>query len=396
MPLAWGRFAAACLAAAALIVAACGGTKNPVAPETVTCAYALSVTTASVPAGGQAITVHVETTASCAWSARTQFGWMALSATSGSGAADIVMTVAPNDTVDERSGAVTIADKDISVRQAGRAPAPCTYALESATPIFDAQGGKGRVAVQTSPGCAWTAQASAGWIMLRVASGTGPGDIEYEVVPYDGTGQRDARIVVDQASFTVRQNPPAATLCTYAVDPASEGLHWHGAVGDGFEIRVTTGASCSWTIAAGAPWIELITADAGTGSTVVRARVGAYTQEVTRSAPLMIRWPTETAGQNVWVSQEGCYYGMSPTVDSVAAAGGRRRVTVFGTPVSTSCTIGCPWDVQTNASWIHIVGATSRTGDDDVSYDVDVNTTGASRVGTLTIAGRTLTVTQGG
>jgi hypothetical protein len=165
--------------------------------------------------------------------------------------------------------------------------------------------------------------------------------------------------------------------------------------GEGFEVRLATAAQCAWTAAAGASWMELLTASGGAGSALMRVRVGAYTEQQTRRAPLEIRWPSATAGQNVWITQEGCYYAISLTSDSVPAAGGRRRVSVFGTPVSVDCSLGCPWTVATNASWIHVPGSGSRAGDDDVFFDVDANTTGAPRTGSLTIAGRTLVVNQG-
>ena len=390
--------AAVALAAVALITApGCSSSKNPMSPTPTpaTCTYVLSSTSAQVAAGGQAITVHVETGASCSWSASSPSGWMTLSAGSGSGPADIIVTVAVNDATAERTSSVTIADKIFAVRQSGRAVPACSYALESGSSTFGADGGKGRLTVQTAAGCAWTAQSLGPWITLRVASGSGPGEIEYDVAPFDGTQQRDTRIVVEQASFTVRQDPPAPGACTYAVDPTSDLLHWHGTVGEGLEVRVTTGARCAWTVAPGAPWIELLTPGAGSGSSVVRVRVTSYTLETTRSAPLMVRWPTDTAGQNVWLTQEGCRYAISVTNDAVPTSGGRRRVSVFGTPVTVTCATGCPWSVAAGASWIHIVGGPSRAGDDDLFYDVDANTTGAPRTATVTIAGFTLTVTQG-
>jgi hypothetical protein len=389
------RAAVATLAAAALAIAvACGGSKSPVAPAP-TCTFAVSVTSAQVPAAGQAMTVHVETAAACAWTARTPAGWITLSAGSGTGAADIVVTIGANEAASERTAAVTIAEREIAIRQDGRTPAACTFALESSSSTFGASGGPGRLSVRTAEGCAWTARSLAPWITLRVATGAGPGTIEYDVASFTGTAQRETRIVVDQASFAVRQDPPAAAPCTYAVDPTATSLHWHGTVGDGFDVRITTAGHCSWTAAAGASWLELLTPAAGTGSATARARVGAYTLETTRSAPLMIRWPTDTAGQNVWVTQEGCYYALSITSDAVPAAGGRRRVAVFGTPVTVSCALGCPWTVASSASWLRIPGATSRAGDDDLFYDVDPNTTGAPRTATLTIGRMTLVVTQG-
>jgi hypothetical protein len=388
--------AAACAVAALAAAAACGGSKNPVTPTPVTCTYALSMTSAQIPAGGQSITVHVDTGATCAWAVTASpSGWMTFSAPSGTGPADVVVTVAPNTATAERTGTVTIAQKDIAVRQSGRTAAQCVYVLESGSSTFGADGGEGRLNVQTAAGCAWTARSLATWITILAGTGNGPGVIDYEVARYDGTQQRDTRIVIDDASFTIRQDPPSAAPCTYGVDPTSTLLHWHGAVGDGFAVNLSTSTSCSWTAASGAPWIELLTTGSGSGPATMKVRVGAYTQETTRSAPLMIRWPTATAGQNVWVTQEGCYYAISVKTDTAAASGGRRRLSVFGTPVTTSCMLGCPWEARSNAPWLHVVGATSRAGDDDLSYDVDVNTTGAPRTGTLTIAGLTLTVTQG-
>lgn len=391
------RTAAGCLAAAAFIIAAaCGGSKNPVTPAPVTCTYTVTAPGTQVPAAGQAITVHVDTAASCAWTARAGTAWVSLSATSGSGPADIVATVTANDDSAERVATLTVADKEVAVRQSGRTTTPsCSFALSSGSSTFGADGGRGHVTVQTTAGCAWAATALAPWITLRVASGSGPGEIEYDVAPFDGTAQRDTRIVVGQAFFAVRQDPPVPGPCTYLVNPTSTSLHWHGSPGDGFDVQVTTGARCSWTAAPGAPWIEMLSGAAVTGSGAARVRINAYTQSTTRSAPLMVRWPTDTAGQNVWITQQGCYYAISVTTAAPPAAGGRFRVSVFGTPVSVDCSLGCPWTAAANAPWLHIVGATSRAGDDDMSYDVDANTTGAPRTGTLTIAGITLTVTQG-
>ena len=55
---------------------------------------------------------------------------------------------------------------------------------------------------------------------------------------------------------------------------------------------------------------------------------------------------------------------------------------------------GCPWTAQSNATWLHIIAPTgSANGRDEALFTVDRNT-GATRTGTLTIAGQTFTVTQ--
>jgi hypothetical protein len=179
------------------------------------------------------------------------------------------------------------------------------------------------------------------------------------------------------------------------VDPTSVALHWHGTPADGMEIRVSTSSRCAWTAEAGAPWIEPVGAASGTGAATLRVRVSSHTAEATRSAPLMIRWPTETAGQNVWLAQEGCRYAIGPTVQLVPAAGGEQHASVFGDPVSTSCAIGCPWQATTDVPWIHFPSGGAGAGDDRLTYTVDPNPTGAPRSGRITFSGWTLTVNQG-
>jgi hypothetical protein len=70
-------------------------------------------------------------------------------------------------------------------------------------------------------------------------------------------------------------------------------------------------------------------------------------------------------------------------------------VSVFGTPVTVDCMVGCPWAITNVAPWVHISGATTRAGDDDVFYDVDANTTGSQRTAVIAIGPLTLTVVQG-
>jgi glucose/arabinose dehydrogenase len=81
-----------------------------------------------------------------------------------------------------------------------------------------------------------------------------------------------------------------------------------------------------------------------------------------------------------------CSYAISPASRTIAAAGGT------GT-VSVTAAAGCPWTAMSNASWITVTGGSSGSGNGSVGYSVLANT-GAQRVGTLTIAGQTFTLTQ--
>jgi hypothetical protein len=84
-----------------------------------------------------------------------------------------------------------------------------------------------------------------------------------------------------------------------------------------------------------------------------------------------------------------CSYNLNASALSIAAAGGA------GGPVTVSTSAGCAWTAVSNASWITVTAGQSGSGSGTVSFTVAANP-GDSRTGTLSIAGQTLTVTQGG
>jgi uncharacterized protein (TIGR03437 family) len=82
-----------------------------------------------------------------------------------------------------------------------------------------------------------------------------------------------------------------------------------------------------------------------------------------------------------------CNYFVNPLSESVAAAGGSVLLLVSTAPA-------CAWTVVSNSSWISVSGSASITGSGAAEFTVSANTSTASRTGSLTIAGQTLTVTQ--
>jgi uncharacterized protein (TIGR03437 family) len=83
-----------------------------------------------------------------------------------------------------------------------------------------------------------------------------------------------------------------------------------------------------------------------------------------------------------------CSYTLSSTAQSFAAAA------ASGT-VSVTTTAGCPWMAASNVPWLQIASGNPGSGAGSVVYSVAANPDpNASRTGTLTIAGQTLTVSQ--
>jgi hypothetical protein len=82
-----------------------------------------------------------------------------------------------------------------------------------------------------------------------------------------------------------------------------------------------------------------------------------------------------------------CSFSISPMSQSFAAAGGSGSITV------TASGAACAWTSTSGVSWVSIT-AGSGTGSGSATYAVSANSTTTARNGTLTVAGRTFTVSQ--
>lgn len=64
------------------------------------------------------------------------------------------------------------------------APTQCTYTITPTSATFAREGGTGTIAVDTQPGCPWTARARTDWLAVTAGqSGAGPGTVTYTVAP---------------------------------------------------------------------------------------------------------------------------------------------------------------------------------------------------------------------
>ena len=82
-----------------------------------------------------------------------------------------------------------------------------------------------------------------------------------------------------------------------------------------------------------------------------------------------------------------CTYAIGPTSSNFTGAGGPGTVAV----VADSA---CLWTAAANAPLVHVTSGASGSGYGNVGYAVDANSSSNSRSGTMTIAGKTFTVTQ--
>jgi hypothetical protein len=177
----------------------------------------------------------------------------------------------------------------------------------------------------------------------------------------------------------VRRAPAAA----FQVSPTT--ANFNDSDGNG-TINVTTQAGCQWTAATQASWITITSGATGTGNGQVKYDVARNNSTNPRTNTIVV------AGQSVTVNQSGkppdpCSYQIQPTAATFSAAGG-------GGTVNLTTADGCAWTATSQATWITITAGDTGTGTGQVKYLVAVNATLANRVGTLTVAAQTVTITQ--
>ena len=349
----------------------------PIPPPTSTvCSVTVSPKGVSLPAlGTNSSSISVTAASSCEWSASTDSTWISLTGrTSATGNGTVTFGVASN-TGPARSGTLTIAGQTVTVNQA--AAAACTYSLSSTTLSVAAGGGAtGPVTVTTAAGCTWTATSNVSWLSITAgASGNGNGTVSINAAANTGAARTGSLTVATQ-SVTVNQAAPA---CAYSVTPMTVSIGAAG--GTGTPISVSTGSACTWTATTSAGWITILTGATGTSNGSVTYSVQTNTGSA-RSGMMTV------AGQSVTISQNApCTYGISPMNDTMDKGGGTRTVSV-------TTQSGCTWTAMSNASWITITSGSGGTGNGTVSFTVAPNTTGNERNGTLTIAGKTFTLTE--
>ena len=356
-------------------------------------------TPAMMDASGGAGALAVTTQPECAWDASTNVNWIsALSPASGQGTANVSFRVAANDGTATRDGMIVVNGVQARVSQR----AACRYEVGPASQTLSSSGGGGSINVATTSDCSWSAVSEASWIALSSsASGSGNGTVSFTVGANPGEARSGAIAIANQRPNITQAGVTApTTTCDISISPTSQNIPAGGGTAS---VAVSVAGTCQWTATSNASWITVTSGATGTASGAVTFSVASNTGAA-RTGTLTI------GGRALTVSQAGsgsptpppptpppptppapnppasCSYAVNPRNDSAPAPGGSGTVDV-------STTSACAWTASSNASWITITSGGNGTGDGRVGYLVQSNV-GASRTGTLTVAGQTVTVTQ--
>jgi hypothetical protein len=314
----------------------------------------------------------------------------------GNGVVNVNLTANPSETA--RGGTLTIAGQSVSVQEEGLGA--CTIELSPSSASFNKDRATGNFAVAAPAHCQWSATSNSVWLGVTSGSpGTGNGTVAYSVDRNRDLSARTGTVTVGERTFTVNQagDTPAPTVCEYSVTPIAFSPCM--SVPTTLTATITTQQGCTWTASPGASWINVTGGRSGRGPGVVSFTV-SDNWAPPRNGVVMVRWPTETAGQNLQVAQAGCYYAVSSSAISIAAAGGTGRFDVVQQSDPISCGGAtqdrCRWTAQADVPWITVTTSMPQAGDNPVNFTVAANPNAAARSGRITVRDKVVQVTQSG
>jgi trimeric autotransporter adhesin len=277
-----------------------------------------------------------------------------------------------------------------------------------------AQGGNRTFSVSAARECAWSASVEGQWLAIKAGtSGQGDGSVEVTAAANPDPQVRRGNIVLNEQRREITQ---AAGECSYTLSDPSRSFGEAGGSG-AFDVRASS-TLCTWTSSSDSPWITLRSGASGKGTAAVEfgveaatgaARTGIITAAglrytVTQAAAAPPPSPTPTpppplppappqpplppppAPPPPPPSPPACSYRVDP-IDLKVNEDGRLR------KIDVKTADECAWTASSNADWMHIARGASGSGEGEVWILIEANR-GEERVGTLTVAGQTVTITQ--
>ncbi len=344
------------------------------------CSFSISPSTLSIGSAGGGATVNVISSGSaCNWTASS----LGATPASGTGSGPVSVTIPANANAGSQVVTATIAGQTFTVNQTG---VSCTYALNASTALFDPAGGSGSVNVTAPNGCPYNTILGPSWIRVTSgASGTGTGSAQsltYTVDANSTTLARTGALTIGGQTYAVTEQ---ALACSVSADTSTLGSPFASGGGTGTIGITTNGSNCSWNAASNVGFATVSPPTGfGNGQVTVTASSNAASTS-SRNGSLTV------SGQTISFSQAGttCSYSLRATSSSMPSLGG------LGT-ISVVAPAACNWTATPTATpWLSII-ASGNGGTSDVSFIAAANASATPRSGTITVAGQTFTVNEGG
>jgi len=242
--------------------------------------------------------------------------------------------------------------------------------------------------------CSWSADKG------TLSASTGCGNVTWTAPATSATATVSVSVTDDKPRHNPVSKSVTIGMCSYfSIDPTSAS---YGKLGGSGSFTITAPPGCTWTATVEyqsyipfdpppSPWITITSGSSGSGNKTVKYSVPENKSTFKRTAKIIVGGQTFTVDQERGDFDIVCMTcSMSPNSASYGSFGGSGS---FNVDVLSS---SCPWTASSNDTWITITSGSPGNGDGSVSYSVNENKSSFNRTGTITVLGKTFTVTQEG
>ena len=315
-----------------------GNATFTVVQSSINCTFTVAPLSFNIGSAGGTNQVTVQSTNSaCPWIVQNTTSWISVvnqaSASNGNGIVNF--TVAANNSLQSRTGTLTVAGQTVTINQTGTV---CVLTLTPASAEVPPASSNGNFAVAASlSNCPWTAASSNTWITLTSSpSGNAAGTIAYAVDTNTSTQARTGAISVNTSSFAVTQD----ACLTYAVSPTSQAAP---AAGGNFSLAVTT--LCAWTASTSFPWIMFNTGSPATGNGSLSYTISPNNTASSRSGMIQIGNQSFTVTQaGIASGGNGIVFTSQSVVNGASFVNGpmapAELISIFGTGLGPTQPVG--------------------------------------------------------
>jgi hypothetical protein len=261
-------------------------------------------------------------------------------------------------------------------------PDPCTYSISSFSTSFSSFRETRTVSITaSSSNCSWITSEDLSWLYISPTSGTGSGTVTITATQ-NFREARTGSITIAGETYTISQEARSYTKATLtnpapgsALTGSSVLFQWDSVGANEYFLYVGTTPGDN----------DLFNSSTGTSTSITVTGLPAdgsqlYVTLWTR----FVDW--ESNAYTYTAYQTPCTYSISPSSGSFTSNGGSASVSVRASSSS------CSWTTSENLSWVSL-SPTNGTGSRDVTVSVTANT-GSARSGSVTIAGKTYTISQ--
>ena len=346
---------------------------------------AISPESAEWDCAGGSGEIAVTVDAGVAWTAAANVDWIAVEPRSGRSSGTVKYTVVGYDETPTRSGSVTVAGETFSVTQTG-----VDVTLTPMTKTLDWRANAFEVMVGALAETHWTPVPEASWLSV-VDAGYGYGDsaILVAVGENPSAQTRVGTVAVGSKRVTVTQT--GTSDLTLELTPAEATASAVGAYGN---IAVYGTPDAAWEAAATVEWITISSGATGAGNGNIKYIVMANPLLEERTGKIKVTMTPGTGGGPALEAVHTVRQGViEPTVAPAAVA---FRASGGSTNVQLTVADNTQWTATSNDSWLRLTSASSSAGSAKISFDAAANPSTEGRQGTLTIAGKTVSVSQAG